>query len=275
MEKESGRYRIGEVSELLGISAEGLRFYERSGIIQPTKSEGSGYRYYSHLDVSALIRSLTYRNYGFSVKETSKLLNTSEVREVQRIYEDRARAIEREIVLEQKRLQYLREVIGVVDSIKDRLLQCEIVESPGMYRIEFMRQHQIFLDAQGKEEFRRWVDMVPFTFLSMRCPPAGEPDIISALGVMEEYADFLGIKESKYVTYHPPRRAVYTLVKEGNGRFDGAACFAHVHPFLKERGLRTCGDSLARTFVSLNRKESYVRYRQIWIPVEEDTGENL
>ena len=73
------KYKIGEVSRLPGISSEGLRLYERNGVISSEKDSDNGYRYYRHLDISALIRSRTYRNYGFSMKETAQLLNMADL----------------------------------------------------------------------------------------------------------------------------------------------------------------------------------------------------
>ena len=40
------QYKIGDVSQKLGISRDTLRFYEKKGVIHPEKQE-NGYRYYS------------------------------------------------------------------------------------------------------------------------------------------------------------------------------------------------------------------------------------
>lgn len=48
------KYRISDVAKLLGITTEAIRYYEDQGIITPTKSEKSGYRYYCVWDLHAI-----------------------------------------------------------------------------------------------------------------------------------------------------------------------------------------------------------------------------
>lgn len=265
------KYKIGEVSRLPGISSEGLRLYKRNGVISSEKDSDNGYRYYRHLDISALIRSRTYRNYGFSMKETAQLLNMADLEQVEQMYRKREEELGQEISLLEQKLRYLRQMEDLIAGAEKNLNQCVTEESPGMYRFEFMDQHRIILDDQGKDRFSRWVEMVPFSFLSMRCPLKSllkqENHIVSALGIMEEYASFLDIGVSEYITYYPPRMSIYTIVKEDRDRFDSVSCFNHVLRYAREQGLKPCGDSIARTFVSLNRKDNYVRYRQVWLPV--------
>ena len=40
------RYSIHSVAELLGISADAIRLYEKEGLVSPMRDESNGYRYY-------------------------------------------------------------------------------------------------------------------------------------------------------------------------------------------------------------------------------------
>ena len=51
------KYQIGQVAKLLDISAQGLRLYEKEGIIQPEREE-SGYRSYNRLDITSLLPTI-------------------------------------------------------------------------------------------------------------------------------------------------------------------------------------------------------------------------
>ena len=66
-------YRIGEVSELIGVSNETLRNYERAGIICSHRKEGSNIRYYDIETISKLIGIRTRRNEGFSMEELQRV----------------------------------------------------------------------------------------------------------------------------------------------------------------------------------------------------------
>ncbi len=50
------RYKIGDVSRILGISTDLLRYYEKKGVVTPQKDKNNDYRYY---DTGTLIFLLT------------------------------------------------------------------------------------------------------------------------------------------------------------------------------------------------------------------------
>lgn len=61
-------YKIGEIAELLGLTTQALRFYEREQVIKPVKSE-NGTRYYSANDVHRLLAFKKYRAMDFSMQD--------------------------------------------------------------------------------------------------------------------------------------------------------------------------------------------------------------
>lgn len=48
-------YKIGEVSKILNISKEMIRYYEKQGILKPSRKEDNNYRTYSVMDVFLLM----------------------------------------------------------------------------------------------------------------------------------------------------------------------------------------------------------------------------
>ncbi|MCI8577931.1 MAG: MerR family transcriptional regulator [Lachnospiraceae bacterium] len=68
---EEKYYQIGDVAELMGMSRDTLRHYEKRGILSPMKGE-NGYRYYSSEEIHRLISILYQRkmNLGLSDIET-------------------------------------------------------------------------------------------------------------------------------------------------------------------------------------------------------------
>ena len=54
------KYRIGDVAELIGMSRDSLRYYEKRGLL-PSKKEDNGYRYYTEEDLGRLISILYQR----------------------------------------------------------------------------------------------------------------------------------------------------------------------------------------------------------------------
>jgi len=78
MNTQSNWYRIGEVSSLLGLSVDTLRYYEKIGLLPPVSRTPSGIRLYSKQDISRLrfIRRAQVMN--FSLDEIAQLLDMRE-----------------------------------------------------------------------------------------------------------------------------------------------------------------------------------------------------
>ena len=48
-------YKIGEVANILGVSADTIRYYEKAGIVYSKKDSSNGYRYFTPADIYALL----------------------------------------------------------------------------------------------------------------------------------------------------------------------------------------------------------------------------
>ena len=66
--------KIGEISELSGVSRDTLRYYEKEGLLKPSLRSAAGYRLYSDTDQAGLRFVLSARKVGFSLYEISALL---------------------------------------------------------------------------------------------------------------------------------------------------------------------------------------------------------
>ncbi len=65
---------IKEVEQCLGIPRATVRFYEKEGLISPTRSE-NGYREYSEEDVVLLKKIIIFRKLGFAVSDIEDVLD--------------------------------------------------------------------------------------------------------------------------------------------------------------------------------------------------------
>lgn len=70
--------RIGEVSKLSGIGIEALRFYEKSGLLNPATRTGSGYRLYKRGVLERLAFIKRAQVLGFSLDEVKQIISESE-----------------------------------------------------------------------------------------------------------------------------------------------------------------------------------------------------
>lgn len=49
------RYSIHSVAELLGISSDAIRLYEKEGLVSPMRDESNGYRYYGNEQIHRIM----------------------------------------------------------------------------------------------------------------------------------------------------------------------------------------------------------------------------
>lgn len=67
-------YSIRELSELAGVSARTLRYYDGIGLLKPLYVNEAGYRYYGENEVALLQQILFYRERGFDLKRIGQIM---------------------------------------------------------------------------------------------------------------------------------------------------------------------------------------------------------
>ncbi len=80
---------VGEISKVLGISTEMIRFYVREGIITPKQNEENNYWEYSSDDVMYLSDILFYRDLDLPLKDIKRIFDGLEVEKIGDIIEER------------------------------------------------------------------------------------------------------------------------------------------------------------------------------------------
>lgn len=268
------KYKIGTVSKLLGISSEALRLYERSGILSTARDDTNGkYRLYSYLDITALMRARTYHNYGFSLKQTETLINTDDTEIVKKLYHERREEIKEELKRKQLLSAYMDKTIELIDSISCSLDKITVSERPAMYRFEYARDNKFFIKSDSYSKFQFWVNLAPITFSALRndwealC--AGKDVSVSAMGITEEFAQQFGITQDDNIKYYPKCTCLYTVVKLTGEEANATDYLSALIEYVSAHNCKVCGDCISRTFMSLNKREKYTRYRQIWLPIDQ------
>ncbi len=66
--------RIGDFSNVVGVSVKTIRFYEEKGLIQPAYIDKyTGYRYYDEKNTEQVLVILQYKNMGFTLEEIKNI----------------------------------------------------------------------------------------------------------------------------------------------------------------------------------------------------------
>ena len=268
------KYRIGMVAKLVGLSEEGLRLYERDGILSARRKEQGNYRYYERLDITALMRAKAYQRCGFSLREIERLINSSSLKYILDSYAKQEGRLEEEINQKQLALEHLQKNRQLAEQLPRTLWEIRRTEQPGMYRFEYMEGDELLLRREEYDKLSRWSQLTPFAFhtprVSWRDLEEGRVRYFSAMGLMEQDVDRLGAREvAETGQYTPPCPCLYTVVQVDGERDDQADYLKPLADYVRREGIRVTGDPVGRGFLSMNKKKGYIRYREIWLPVQE------
>ncbi|WP_319371244.1 MerR family transcriptional regulator [uncultured Ilyobacter sp.] len=74
-------YRIGEISEKIGLSVRSLRYYDKIGLLTPSFKNENGFRYYSEDDLAKCQKIAVLKVLGFTSKEIEKILESGDIKE--------------------------------------------------------------------------------------------------------------------------------------------------------------------------------------------------
>lgn len=254
------------------MSPEGVRLYERAGILKPWRGENEqAYRTYEHMDFAALIRARGYHHAGFTTKQTAQLLQAKGLEEVVDQYTRRRQELEHEIQFKKMLVDTLRELEEVSARADQDLWRITRRQQPAMYRFPFMRDGTYCLKDRQERALQQWIAKTPITFISQSNEwdklAAGQIQYTAALGIWEEQAHSLDL-DLRWAEYYPARPALYSIVREEGNEFHPLISLKPLLEYVSESGSQVTGDPVSRVFVSINKNENYTRYREVWLPVE-------
>lgn len=101
-------YSIRELSELLGISREMVRYYEKCGAISPSRNNENNYRIYTAIDYFACFEAMCLSRFNANIREIDALKNTDYARQVRELYERYIEETSRNIEVEQLMIERAR-----------------------------------------------------------------------------------------------------------------------------------------------------------------------
>jgi len=117
------RYRIGDVTRRLGMSADTLRYYEKIGLLNRIARASSGTRMYEDRDLSRLRFIRRAQKMRFSLVEVAKLL---EIRDAPEQARDEARSLtQRKLAAVEERLE---EIELLREELRHLLARCAVAE---------------------------------------------------------------------------------------------------------------------------------------------------
>lgn len=119
MADKKKEYLIGDVSRIVGLSRDALRFYEKKGVIRANKKE-NGYRYFSDEDIYRLMCIVYRRKMNDSLEEIRESVKDNRsVAGMRRHLEQRIKEEEEEILRRRQSIARMSLSLKDMDCIED------------------------------------------------------------------------------------------------------------------------------------------------------------
>lgn len=166
---------ISALAKESGLSRTALLYYDRLGLLKPSRRSRSGYRLYSPADVERLGQICLFRQMGIPLKDVRKLLKTDGGSPPAAILRRRLAVLDREIarlrrqqreilqLLKQKQLQQGADMIS-----KERWV--EIMKAAGLTEEDMHNWHVQFekMEPEAHQEFLESLGISPEEIRSIR-----------------------------------------------------------------------------------------------------------
>lgn len=138
-ELENPWLTIGQLAEKLGTTVRTLQYYDREGLLHPSKQSEGGRRLYSHKDMIKLHQILSLKSLGFSLSDIkNRLISLDTPADVSKILTQQAEALKENI-------HQLTETLYAVEA-----LNAEVIH---MQTVDFKKYADIIINLQMNNEY--------------------------------------------------------------------------------------------------------------------------
>ncbi|MCI8538963.1 MAG: MerR family transcriptional regulator [Oscillospiraceae bacterium] len=268
------RYKIGDVAKILGISPDLLRYYEKKGVVKPTKDPDNDYRYYDAWDVNFLMDCLWFKNFGFSIEQIAEMVRIPSARQLSTLFyekEDELRATITRCELLLKRSEEHRQELTHIPRLLGR---CELGDSPEVIRY-INRYTDSFDNSPALQRLSRdWLDLIPFT---SRCFEIQKEDLLQdggrdyrwGLALAMDYAEQLKVAQDPPVAHLRSERSIHSVFKSsGKGNFSPRH-IRYMVDYAHEQGLTITGGARGQLLASVLEGDLLTGYFEVWLPIAE------
>ena len=278
LEESMDLFRIGEISKMLNVPVETIRFFEQKGLIMPVKNEMTGYRYYSVWDANQILEYKKYRQIGFSSNEAIAMIKDIDCNGlIDQLESKRKEAVYQAHFYQAKALK-LKNFQSILDNAKHLVGEYYIMNRPENYSL-YMRSHGAdgLRTSTAKETegaFDELTNYYPFVEHAYRIrkewcmAPTREYEAQWGFTVKKRWADRLNINILPKMEHQKATTAVFTVIRLGQKQYFSLQLLEGVFLFMKKHGYELNGDIVGVHVATVREEQESVRYVEVWVPVK-------
>lgn len=267
---EKTKYLIGDVANLMGLSRDTLRYYEKRGLLNSHKGD-NGYRYYTDQDISRLVSILYHRKMNISLEDMEHLWKDNTISQLPLIMSNRLKEEEEAIRKHEQTIARLRLTQSDCQRLNSHLNEVLCKDFPAAYIIvpETNMQESTGLWFQLTQSYPGLDMMYTYDEYSYRMPSGGlQMDYRNTQLILYkhlvEFVDYDIIDGATPVT--KPAKCVYSF-RAANTRIPDAGSLQPMFAWAKEQGIEL-SDRIYSTFAFQGVDNGqHLYYLEIYIPL--------
>lgn len=263
------KYLIGNVANLMGISRDTLRYYEKRGILSSEKTE-NGYRYYTDLEISRLAGILYQRKMNISLENLETLwAGENFIPDLMDMMENRLEEEKKTIRSHQQAIARLELTHSDCQRIQKHLGQVALQHFPSAYVIvpDAGMQESVGIWFRMTKEYPGLDMMYLFDEYELQTGPA--PRITyqnTSLVLYEKLKELVDYEIPADAETTAPRPCIYSFCTSFT-RQPGEAELLPMINWAKDHGL-TLSDRLYSTYATQGLKDGqHTYYLELYIPL--------
>lgn len=272
-------YKVGKVSQMLGIHPQTVRYFDKVGIVPSEKHRHHNVRLFSTYDVYQIMIRKQYRNMGFSVEETDTIFHEADYEEINHL-------IQQQLALKQKEVQKQQYYIRGMQQLSEKLQAIPLFYNKCFYKVRPAKWHHIHLKdglvvesdncTQARQIAMEALPLCDYSVGIRRQDIQTRSDAESTyceLSMDLDVAQFFGFDTIATAHLVPEMKCLYTVVKIEAHSAVTWQDFQHVQKFLEDNQLQLSGDVYVNTLVNAFDSETNIqrtryRYFEAYIPFE-------
>lgn len=270
------KYKIGDVSKILGISPDLLRYYQKKGVVSPAMGENNNYRYYDAWDINFLIDCLWFKSFGFGIEQTAKLVSDSTYEDILSDMQAKQTEIESSIRREQMLLTRAGQYFEEIGRAKTMLGKCDLVYSPEIYLYLNRYNYDYEKISELQDLSHRWLQYMPFTHRSFeisRQDLENRTDNFAwGFSMTMDFVKTLGVPLEPPVTHLASEPSVHAVFTSSGRMGFSPRHLAFVMDYVRQNGLTVTGSARGNLVCSVMENDKLTGYFEVWLPVAPKAG---
>lgn len=264
-------YKIGDVSRILGISTDLLRYYEKKGVVTPTKDKQNDYRYYDAWDINFLIDCLWYKSFGFGIPQTAYLVTDCGHEDLLSMLDEKQTELEESIRHQELLLERMKQHYHEVLHVKQMLGKCEIAQSPEI--VCYLNRFGASYDKNNEKQnlSKEWLQYMPFLqryFEMHREPGQLRPGSFAwGFSLSMEYTREFSVAVNPPVVHMPAETCIHSAFKSSGKNAFTPRHIDYLYDYAEQNGYTPAGDARGILVCSVLENNSNTGYFEVWLPV--------